>query len=313
MEVAGRRHAHPHQSARAVGKAQLHVRVVVRLPSEHQRGELGRDVRHLQAGDETGEVMGVRSDVADHRGLPGDAGRRPPGGLLVPAHFQERRGPARGVLHLDQADRAQLARADHLARLPHQRIAGVAVGDGEHEPGPAREPQKIEGVLELSGERLVADDVDAKLEEGPRDRVMARVWRHDRHHLDAVLARRLALGHLLPAAVPAFGLDLERGGEVAAPSGVGGKDARYQRITSVEAGGAAVGIPDVRAGSAADHAEAELAARGRHTRTPNSAISFCISRPPAIMSSTWSRWISPLRNVPMERPRLRSVNESPTG
>ena len=65
VEVSGRRHAHPHQSARAVGEAQLHVRVVVRLPAGDQRGELGRDVRHLQAGDEAGEVMGVR-----HREYP---------------------------------------------------------------------------------------------------------------------------------------------------------------------------------------------------------------------------------------------------
>src|SRR6267378_1781084 len=137
-----------------------------------------------------------------------------------------RRELRRDLRHLETGV-AELAGADHLPRLPHHRIAGVVVGDGEHQAGPTREAQEIEGVVEPGGERRVAD---------------------------------------------------------------------------------------VRARPAADHAKAELApSLPNHTRTPNSAISFCISRPPAIMSSTWSRAISVFRKVPIERPRLRSVKESPTG
>src|SRR5882762_7461199 len=124
----------------------------------------------------------------------------------------------------------------------------------------------------------------------------------------------LAFGHLLPAPIAAVGGDLERFREGAAPRGVGGKYAGQQGVSPVEAGGAAVRVADVRARPAADHAKAELAPSvPHHTRTPNSAISFCISRPPAIMSSTWSRAISVFRKVPIERPRLRRVKESPTG
>src|ERR1700682_6154051 len=105
--------------------------------------------------------MAWPADVPAHGGLPRDARSGSPGSLLVPARLQQGRGPARCVLDLDETDGAELAGTDHLPGLPHHRIAGVIVRDGEHETGASREAQEIEGVVEPGGERLVADDVDA--------------------------------------------------------------------------------------------------------------------------------------------------------
>ena len=58
---------------------------------------VGVEIGHLETGDEAGEVMSMRADVPDHRGLPRDAGIGSPGSLLVPARLQQRGGPGDNI------------------------------------------------------------------------------------------------------------------------------------------------------------------------------------------------------------------------
>ena len=72
------------------------------------------------------------------------------------------------IFHLHDADRAELAGRHHLARLPHHRVAGVVVRQDEHAVRSPPRPRQVERVLERRGQRLVADHVDAGLQERPR-------------------------------------------------------------------------------------------------------------------------------------------------
>ena len=114
-------------------------------------------------------------------------------------------------------DRAELARAHPLARLAHQRVAGVVVGQAEHEAGAPHRPHQVERVVDRGGHRLVADHVDAGLEERLGGRMVDVVRGDDRDRVDAVVARRL-LRHLLEA-VGALGRDPQLRGRRPARSG----------------------------------------------------------------------------------------------
>ena len=96
---------------------------------------------------------------------------------------------------------AELALLHHLARLPHHRIAGVVVREREDLAGFFDELGELLRLPQRRGQRLVADDVDAALQEGLRDGEVHVVRRDDGDRLDAVLQPRLALRHLLERAV----------------------------------------------------------------------------------------------------------------
>ena len=68
------------------------------------------------------------------------------------------------ILDIDQADLADVAVADHGARLPDHREAGVVEGVAEDDAGSADAADEIERVVEIGGERLVADHVEAALD-----------------------------------------------------------------------------------------------------------------------------------------------------
>ena len=62
---------------------------------------------------------------------------------------------------------------------------------------------------EVHGQRLVADDMDARLEEGDGGIGMDVIGRHDSHRLDAIGARGLCLGHGRVVAVAPGGVQLQ--------------------------------------------------------------------------------------------------------
>ena len=106
----------------------------------------------------------MSADVSQRTGGTALRGIRAPGGLLLSGLLQRRGQPVLRVFHLDHTDRAEFSIRDHLPGLPHQRMAGVVVGDGKEQPGAAHDLRQVLGVLERGGERLAADDVDASLE-----------------------------------------------------------------------------------------------------------------------------------------------------
>ena len=143
----------------------------------------------------------------------------------------------------------------------------------ENAAGFLRQLGELLRLLQRRRERLVADDVDAALQECLRDLEVHVVRRDDGDRLYAVLQPRLAPRHLLVAAVGAIlaQADLESGGLGARR--VGGERAGDQLVLVVDTRGDAVHRADEGALAAAHHAEADaphelVAASGNHALLP---------------------------------------------
>ena len=179
---AGRRLRDPEAAARATAQAQQGARVVVGLAAGHDGADVGRHLVHLQPGDEAQQLVGVGADVAHHQrcaaarrvGFPGGAAR--PGLGAAALH----------VFHLHQADVAQLAVGHHGARLAHQRVAAVVVGQAKHPAGVLHALAQLLGLGQGVGHGLVADDVKALGQRRHGIGEVAVVGRHDGHHVGTV-------------------------------------------------------------------------------------------------------------------------------
>ena len=125
----------------AVFEADRGMAVVVELATGLENLQVATDRFGEQAGHVAGQIVGVRADVAEAAGRAAAGRIGSPGGLLLVFAFQPRPQPALHIEDADGVDFAQLAAEDHLARLPHQGIAGVVVGDGET-PRPRRRPRR---------------------------------------------------------------------------------------------------------------------------------------------------------------------------
>ncbi len=151
----------------------------------------------------------------------GALGVGPPRRLLLSVALDRVGQPVLRILGLHHADVAEDAGLHHLARLPDHRVAGVVVGQHEDLAALLDQRGELLGVGQRRGQRLVADDVDAGLEEGLRRRIMHVVRRDDRHRLDAVGPRRLGPRHLRVVDVGAVGLEAELRARGAGALGVG--------------------------------------------------------------------------------------------
>ena len=81
----------------------------------------------------------------------------------------------------DLAQLAELAARDHVARVADERVARVVVGDAEDAARALRRGRRARCACSRRvHERLVADDVEAGLDERLRDREVHVVGRHDR-------------------------------------------------------------------------------------------------------------------------------------
>ncbi len=131
------------------------------------------------------QILGVRADVAH---AIRDAGavriHAPVGDLLDLAGLQGADGVTLRVFDEDLVDLAELAGADHRAGFLDHRITGVVMRQGEDEPALLGERAELLGLGERVGERLLADDVDAGLEEGLGHGVMHVVAREERQRVD---------------------------------------------------------------------------------------------------------------------------------
>src|SRR5258708_36266300 len=157
--------------------------------------------------------MGVRPQVTDYAGFPGNAGSSAPDGLLVSFRFQQGGSPAGGVFDLHQPDFAQLPTANHLAGLAYYRIAAIAVGHAENQAGLAYQAHQRKSLLYIDGQGLVADDINTLFQKGFGNRVMAIVGGHNADHLQAIFPPSLLLCHLLPGAVAAVPAKAPRSGK----------------------------------------------------------------------------------------------------
>ena len=136
----------------------------------------------------------------------------------VPAGVFERRGePVLRVLDLDEAELAEFAGGDHFARLANDGIAGVVVRQAEDESGFFDELRKSLRVFDGGGERLVADYVDAGVEEGFRGGKVEMIRRDDGDGVDTIGALCFGGRHFGEAGVGAVICDVKiaRGGACA--------------------------------------------------------------------------------------------------
>ena len=156
------------------------------LRSGNLRRQIGRDVRYAQASHELRQVKCVRTDVTDGAGHAGPLGIGAPAGLLVAFRFELRRQPALRILNLYDPKFPELAARDHLARLSHEGIAAVVVGDGENLLRAIGDVDQVLRFSDLVGEWLVADDMKSCVETAPRGRVVQVVGRHDCNDVDTI-------------------------------------------------------------------------------------------------------------------------------
>ena len=158
--------------------------------------------------------------------------------------------------------------------------------------GLRRRLRKLLRLGQRRGQRLVADHVDAALQELARRRRVHVVGRDDRHRLDAVLPPRLALGHRREVVVDPVPGEPERRARRPRLLRRRGQRARHQLVLVVDPRGDAVHRADEGVLAAADHAEPDaggfrrrssslsprqLAQPSRITRTPALTTSSSLS------------------------------------
>jgi hypothetical protein len=177
-----------------------------------------------------------------------------PGRLLAVA-FAGAGKPAQRELDLYDTYGAELASLNQRPRLPHHRIAGVRVGDAEHPSGSPHRRHQVLRLGEGSRQRLVADDVDPGLEKRLADGVVRGVGRDDADNIDAVLARRLGLGHVAIIGVAAHGIEPKISARFDRPPRIGTERSGYQLIAVVESSSNPVRCANKGAVATADHTQ----------------------------------------------------------
>ena len=150
--------------------------------------------------------------------------------------------------------------ANHLAHPAHERIAGVIVGERKDAPRLLDRGLHLPGFRQRHRQRLVADDVHARFEEGVGRAGMDVVRRDDRDRLDPVGALGLGLRHALIVVIDAVFGEAERLARAARFLRRGGERAGDELIVVVHARGDAMDGADERALAAAHHAEPDPAA-----------------------------------------------------
>ena len=162
--VAGRDLARPQRAARAVGVAQQDLRVVVELAARRRTSEIGEQFGDLEPGDIVGEVEGVRADVAERAaGARALRDRR----AIPPASCRSSRSGRSASPGDIRPERAGSRRA----RRPAPSRACAAPADSRCSCGSARRCGRSASTAAFiflasasdHGQRLVADDVNARL------------------------------------------------------------------------------------------------------------------------------------------------------
>ena len=153
---------------------------------------------------------------------------------------------------------------DHLPCLADHRIAGIAVGDSDQDLPVPGDLLQCKCLVQVQGERLVAEDMDPALHEVFCDLKVAAVGRHDRYEVDPVLPGRLRICHFLIVVIdtgPVYTPGLCRFQTRLEPAG---KASRTQFSQVIHLCRMSVHVADIRRESPADHAVSELLSCARH-------------------------------------------------
>ena len=171
------------------------LRIVVEPAARDGGEQVGRDRVRLAAADEAGEVEGMDADVGKHCRLAGARRVGAPLSLLLAVGVDRLGQPVLDIGGMYGDEPSELTVRHHFARLADHRVAGVVERHEEFAPPRGGQRDQRLRVGQRGRQRLVADHVDARLQEGRCDRRMQMVGRHDDDRLDAV---RPALPRLSP-------------------------------------------------------------------------------------------------------------------
>ena len=134
-------------------------------------------------------------------------------------------------------------------------MPGVVVRYREKKPGTTNGLSQIKRVFKSSGERLVANYVNARLQKRFRRRIVEMVRGHDRDRVDAVFSARFGRSHFREAFVSAVwrNVQIERGS--AGSSRIGRQRPCYQLKSVVKPCGNPVYCADEPARTATNHSK----------------------------------------------------------
>ena len=120
------------------------------------------------------DLYDVRSELSEDEAMVKDTVARFVDDQVIPLMreaFEQHRFPQQLV--------AEVAALHHGAGLTDQRVAGVVVGQAEHGAGVAHLVDELHGLVNLVGQRLVTDDVEAVLQRREAVFVVAVGGGHD--------------------------------------------------------------------------------------------------------------------------------------
>ncbi len=256
--VSCRNEREPHATECAVFVLQRDVRVIERLSPRRQDRHVGRHGDRELAGDEVRHLVGVRADFAEDGVYPHELRPKAPVPLVALWLLdQERSG---GEIALDLTNRADRALFHQRPGFPHHRIARIAMGQGEEPAAAGDRLFEGHGFLEGAGHRLFADDVDAAFHKERGDLGVKMRRGGDRHHLQAVFARRLR--HVAVVLVRALRIDKAEFSRLARNGGIDRHGAGNQLIPVVEPRAHSVDFADQRVDPATHHAPADPPCEG---------------------------------------------------
>ena len=202
----------------------------------------------------------MRADVAQAAGGPGLPGVGPPGRLLLSLRIDGQAQPALWVFHDDLADLAEFTLPDPGARFLDHGVARVVMGEREDLAAPVDHLLKGKSFRQIEGQRLVANDVEARFQERGGRRDVEPVRCHHRHEIKPFLRGALGFlrGHRLVVGVDAPGVEEETFAREPGLLGVGGKSPGHQFHLPVQAHRHPVHVADERVEAATDHACSEF-------------------------------------------------------
>jgi hypothetical protein len=137
------------------------------------------------------------------------------------------------VLDLNHPDLTELTLVHHGARLAHHRIAAVVVGQCKQAAAAAHGLDQRMGIGQRGGHGLVANHVNADFQKRLGYRRVQVVGRDDCHHVNAILARTLSLGHCGKVGIAALGCNVQPGRAGRAARRVGRERARHQGVSII--------------------------------------------------------------------------------
>ena len=219
---------------------------------------VGRGAGDIPADRRTRELLRVTADGAHDEREAAALGIEYPREAVVLRAVLDARGHAGlYVLDLYRPDRTQRAIAHERARIASHRIRGIAVRDREHATVLARARDEIAGLGKSFRDRLVADDVEARIECGGGVGIVRIVRRHDRHRVDAVGARLFLRQHRLHVAVAARRVEAHARAGRARTRRIAGEHARDRAPPAVQLRGTAMRPADPRIGAATDDSKTQ--------------------------------------------------------